>query len=141
MTAAAAVRDWRDLAACRDADPELFFDPERAAEAARSCAGCPVREACLDWALRHCQDFGVWGGVTEEKRRAARAAARAVPRAPVLCGAGRHLKNGPGRCQACAREYQRKREKTRVRDQSARAAARRAARPEKPRVRTKGLAA
>jgi WhiB family redox-sensing transcriptional regulator len=138
MTTALAARNWRDLAACRDTDPELFFDPGRAAEARQVCAGCPARAACLDWALRHREGHGIWGALDEEQRRAA--SSPADPRVPVLCAATRHLKNGPGRCAGCAREYQRKREKARVRDQSGRLA-RRAARPESPRARTRGLAA
>jgi WhiB family redox-sensing transcriptional regulator len=133
------MTDWRDLAACRDTDPDLFFADGRVAEAKQVCAGCPVRQACLEQALRKREGHGVWGGADEEERRALSAAAG--PRVPVLCGAGRHLKSGPGRCPGCAGEYQRKREKARVRDQSGRLAARRAAMPEKPRVRTKGLAA
>ncbi|MEJ8645170.1 WhiB family transcriptional regulator [Streptomyces sp. MS1.HAVA.3] len=34
------------------------------------CAGCPVRRACLDHALRTREPFGVWGGLTEEERHA-----------------------------------------------------------------------
>jgi WhiB family redox-sensing transcriptional regulator len=48
-------RDWRQDAACRDADPELFF-PEpgqlpQVAAAKEVCAGCAVRGPCLDNAL------------------------------------------------------------------------------------------
>lgn len=115
MTASAAeVADWRDLAACRGLDPELFFDPDRAAEAAQACAGCPVREACLDWALRNREGHGIWGGLDEDERRAADTSRR--PRASALCLSGRHLKDGPGRCPGCTREYQRQRETDRDRD-------------------------
>ena len=31
-----------------------------------------MRTACLDWALRHGQGYGIWGGTTEEERRALR---------------------------------------------------------------------
>ena len=47
-------RPWVALAACRDADPELFFsdgDGRGTAVALRICAGCPVNEECLEWAL------------------------------------------------------------------------------------------
>lgn len=73
--------DWRDHAACRDADPELFFPVGTAGpallqieQAKQICARCPVRAACLDWAIRNGQDAGVWGGTSEEERRALRAA-------------------------------------------------------------------
>ena len=69
--------DWRHQAACLEEDPELFFPVgtsgpavEQAAEAKLVCSGCPVREACLSWALETGQGFGVWGGLAEEERRA-----------------------------------------------------------------------
>jgi WhiB family transcriptional regulator, redox-sensing transcriptional regulator len=71
--------DWRDVAACRDHDPELFF-PEgttgpalaQADRAKRICAACPARSACLSFALRHGLGFGIWGGVAMEDRRTLR---------------------------------------------------------------------
>ncbi|MBD3550818.1 WhiB family transcriptional regulator [Streptomyces sp. SP18CM02] len=75
-TIAAPGRDWRYSAACAEVDPELFF-PARAenrplaqvAEAKKVCAGCPVSQQCLDWALETRQDSGVWGGLSENERR------------------------------------------------------------------------
>ena len=67
-------RHWRDQAACLGADPDLFF-PQRgeSAEPAREiCARCPVREACLDYALRNAITHGIWGGVSVRERRALR---------------------------------------------------------------------
>jgi WhiB family redox-sensing transcriptional regulator len=66
-------------AACREADPDLFFRPDaehvtdrlrREAQAKAICAGCPVRQACLAWALDTGQAFGIWGGADEDERRA-----------------------------------------------------------------------
>jgi WhiB family redox-sensing transcriptional regulator len=82
-TAIAAARaasdhrpDWRDNAACRDADPDLFFpaDDIRSARAQVKtakliCRGCPVRTTCLSWALGSGQEHGIWGGLTEDERR------------------------------------------------------------------------
>jgi WhiB family redox-sensing transcriptional regulator len=65
---------WRELAACRGADLDLFF-PGRgeSAEPARGvCAACPVRQPCLDYALTNRITHGVWGGLTERERRAPR---------------------------------------------------------------------
>ena len=65
---------WRELAACRGADLNLFF-PERgeSAGAARQvCAACPVRQACLDYAITNRITHGVWGGLPERERRAMR---------------------------------------------------------------------
>ena len=76
-TARAAARhaDWRDDAACRGADPELFFpDGENRYERAQvktaklTCRGCPVSVACLSWALASGQEAGIWGGLTEHER-------------------------------------------------------------------------
>ena len=65
-------RPWVGFAACRGADPQLFFsdgDSESTAVAVRICAGCAVQEECLDWALSARAAFGVWGGTTEQERR------------------------------------------------------------------------
>jgi WhiB family redox-sensing transcriptional regulator len=65
---------WRELAACRSADLEVFF-PERgeSAEPARQvCARCPVRQPCLDYAITNRISHGIWGGLTERERRAIR---------------------------------------------------------------------
>jgi WhiB family redox-sensing transcriptional regulator len=68
--------DWRDRAACRDTDPELFFPisdmgpgARQAAEAKAVCARCPVREQCLRHALDNGLDHGIFGGTTETERR------------------------------------------------------------------------
>ncbi len=67
--------DWRSAAACRSADPELFFPVSdsgpslvQATEAKAICAGCPVRRQCLAFALRTRQVHGIWGGLTERER-------------------------------------------------------------------------
>lgn len=89
--------DWRHRAACRDEDPELFFPVGNSgpallqiAEAKTVCRRCPVLSGCLSWALESGQDAGVWGGMSEDERRAlkrrnARTRARAseVPAPPA----------------------------------------------------------
>jgi WhiB family redox-sensing transcriptional regulator len=69
--------DWRHRAACRDVDPELFFPIGNTGpallqieEAKQVCRRCAVMEACLSWALGSGQDSGVWGGMSEDERRA-----------------------------------------------------------------------
>lgn len=71
--------DWRDLAACLDHDPELFFplgesgpSVPQIQDAKRVCARCAVREPCLAWALQNVMEHGVWGGSTDAERRAVR---------------------------------------------------------------------
>lgn len=69
--------DWRHYAACRDEDPELFFPIGNTGpallqieEAKAVCRRCSVIDACLAWALETGQDAGVWGGMSEDERRA-----------------------------------------------------------------------
>ena len=71
--------NWREVAACRDADPDLFFPVGTAGpalrqieEAKRICRACPAQALCLAWALDHGVGSGVWGGTTEDERRAIR---------------------------------------------------------------------
>lgn len=71
-----ARADWRKFAACRRAEPELFFPVSAAgqstAETERAkavCARCPVRRECLQFALATRQAYGVWGGMSEQERR------------------------------------------------------------------------
>jgi WhiB family transcriptional regulator, redox-sensing transcriptional regulator len=62
---------WRDQAACRGLDPDIFYpSSDEDADVAKSiCAMCPVREACLEYALANRERDGVWGGATERERR------------------------------------------------------------------------
>lgn len=73
--------DWRDAAACRHADPDLFFPAgttgdavEDTAAAIALCRRCPVREECLEFAMVTNQRYGVWGATSEEDRRRMRSA-------------------------------------------------------------------
>lgn len=66
-----APPDWRDLAACAETDPEVFFpdkgQPGR--DAKRICASCPVAVPCLESALATGERHGVWGGLSGRERR------------------------------------------------------------------------
>ncbi|MCL2803511.1 MAG: WhiB family transcriptional regulator [Micrococcales bacterium] len=69
--------DWRHAAACLSEDPELFFPVGNAGlalaqiESAKSvCARCDVGGDCLQWAIENNQESGVWGGLSEDERRA-----------------------------------------------------------------------
>ena len=80
-SAGAGRTDWRQQAACRSLDPDLFFPVSTSGaslsqiETARCvCERCPVRTACLRWAL----DAGQVSGIGE------------VPGEPHLS------QNGPG---------------------------------------------
>ena len=62
---------WRERGACRGLDPEIFYpaSDEEADPAKTICAGCSVRQACLEYALTRREKEGVWGGCTERERR------------------------------------------------------------------------
>ena len=62
---------WRQRGACRGLDPEIFYPEtdDEAAEAQAVCAGCAVREACLQFALDTREAEGIWGGTTGRERR------------------------------------------------------------------------
>ncbi len=65
---------WRDRAACKDLDTELFH-PRRGGNTAAPkavCAGCEVREPCLDDALATGVSCGIRGGMSERQRRGIR---------------------------------------------------------------------
>jgi WhiB family transcriptional regulator, redox-sensing transcriptional regulator len=71
--------DWREHAACRDTDPDLFFPVgttgpaiEQIENAKAVCRECEVQQTCLEYALVTNQDSGIWGGTSEEERRALR---------------------------------------------------------------------
>lgn len=62
---------WMHDAACRDYPVAWFFpdDGEGVRDAREVCGGCPVRRACLSYALRYRLNEGVWGGASERQRR------------------------------------------------------------------------
>ena len=72
------VLDWQVDAACRGQDVELFYNADaergarkrhRKAAAKAICAGCPVAEACLAWAVGVGEPHGIWGGLSAEERQ------------------------------------------------------------------------
>jgi WhiB family transcriptional regulator, redox-sensing transcriptional regulator len=65
------VRCWRDQAACLevvsvDYDPFFADAKDLQAEAIAICEACPVRDACLTFAVRTGQQYGIWGGQPQE---------------------------------------------------------------------------
>ena len=77
------------LAACRTADPAVFYHPEGERGPARRnrdnaakaiCGGCPIIADCRQEALANRESWGVWGGLTEDEREKIWAAqARRLP--------------------------------------------------------------
>ncbi len=64
---------WRKGAACNQSDPETFFAgtlfTNKAAQ--QICGHCPIREACLTWALDNptAAAHGIWGGLRPDERQ------------------------------------------------------------------------
>jgi WhiB family redox-sensing transcriptional regulator len=65
------VTGWRDRAACKDEDPDLFHpsSPAQAEAAKLVCRRCPVRSECLDNALAEGDEHAIRGGLTRAERR------------------------------------------------------------------------
>ena len=70
---------WQDKALCKTngVDVTVFFNddmlrgPEKQAResaAKKICTACPIKTECLEHALAVPENFGVWGGLTEEER-------------------------------------------------------------------------
>jgi WhiB family redox-sensing transcriptional regulator len=125
------VRCWRDQAAClevvtADYDPFFADSAELQAEAIAVCATCPVRDACLTFAVRTGQQYGIWGGQPHQiirrliaLERAGRPHSRQAPtRHPQAsrthCKRGHpfnaentyYTPDGHRRCRTCLREAQ-----------------------------------
>ena len=69
-----AVRNWRELAACRNtvtAGYDPFFDgTEQGEQAALAiCRTCRVQGECLAYAVATGQSYGVWGGRPQQELR------------------------------------------------------------------------
>jgi WhiB family redox-sensing transcriptional regulator len=126
-----AVRCWRDQAACRDvvtADYDPFFadSAESQSEAIAICETCSVRDACLTFAVRTGQQYGIWGGQPQQiirslialERAGRPSRRRAPPRHPQAskthCKRGHRFSadntyytpEGHRRCRTCLREAQ-----------------------------------
>ncbi|MFM7271470.1 MAG: WhiB family transcriptional regulator [Actinomycetes bacterium] len=76
---------WRRDALCRSSNPDLFFPigatglaADQIEAAKEICGICPVAEACLEFAMETNQEAGVWGGLTEDERRALKRAPAAA---------------------------------------------------------------
>jgi WhiB family redox-sensing transcriptional regulator len=63
---------WREDANCKSMNPDLFFPGPNTPidDVVEICFACPVRIACLEHALANGEILGVWGGLTQQERRA-----------------------------------------------------------------------
>lgn len=65
-----ALLEVSDQALCAEVDPELWF-PEKGGSSAAAktlCFACPIREACLAYAMTT-DEIGIWGGTSANDRR------------------------------------------------------------------------
>ncbi len=70
---------WQLRAACRGPQAAVFFPPatferkdqkaERERRAKDICRTCPVRQPCLDYAVKIKEPHGIWGGLNESERK------------------------------------------------------------------------
>lgn len=109
---------WMAQGACVGQDPNLWHpvgrnDPNEPIGKA-ICTGCPVQQACLNWALATKQSEGIWGGHTTPERRhidsgGLKQCADCLRHLPVHkfpeAGAGGNL---GVRCHACRNQRNRK---------------------------------
>jgi WhiB family redox-sensing transcriptional regulator len=65
-------QEWVERAACAGAGPDMFFQLKGGSNlpAKAVCATCPVRQECLDYAVGQPEQWGVWGGMDRNERRA-----------------------------------------------------------------------
>lgn len=71
-------REWMSDALCREVGEAPFYYPYEAEdEASRReldlaakaiCGVCRVSEQCLEYALKHKEVYGTWGGYTQSER-------------------------------------------------------------------------
>jgi hypothetical protein len=98
-----ALRDWRELAACRNivtARYDPFFDGTEGGERAALaiCRTCRVQGECLAYAVRTGQSYGVWGGTPQRELRHLIALDR-LGRAQIRWASARHRNAAKDRCE------------------------------------------
>lgn len=78
---------WDEHAGCKGQGPDLWFPKrgESTLKAKAICALCPVRPACLVYALEKGEKFGIWGGKSERERREMRRT-YALAERTCICG-------------------------------------------------------
>ena len=109
---------WQDDASCKGRPTRFWFATTMPPElmVGRAVAGdpyaygrsicnrCPVREACLTYALEAGERHGLWGGLDEAERHALRKRTKPVRKAPdhgTERGYKQHKRLGEDACQPC----------------------------------------
>jgi WhiB family transcriptional regulator, redox-sensing transcriptional regulator len=78
--------EWMAQGNCRLVPAETMFPSTGTGVtiAQAICAACAVRQTCLEYALLHRIDHGVWGGTSERERKRIAAARRRATRTSSL---------------------------------------------------------
>jgi WhiB family transcriptional regulator, redox-sensing transcriptional regulator len=125
------VRCWRNRAACLEVvsaeyDPFFADTAELQAAAIAICETCAVRDACLTFAVRTGQQYGIWGGQPQQfirrlialeragRPQSARVSASHPQASKTQCKRGHrftanntyYAPDGQRRCRTCLREAQ-----------------------------------
>ena len=79
MSALRTEDAWQVKAACRGPQATVFFPPtsferkdeklDRERRAKSICSTCPVRQPCLEYAMKIREPHGIWGGLSEGERK------------------------------------------------------------------------
>lgn len=98
------------VAACSEIGGDAWFpdpggDAQRITRQAQDvCRRCDVREACLQWALAN-DEWGTWGGLTEDERRRLPGTRRVIPVDDIdhgtEAGEKQHRRRGENPCWHC----------------------------------------
>lgn len=100
---------WKRDAACRGLPVELFFpskgDALTVRRAVETCQSCPVAAQCLEYCVRSGIHIGVWGGMTERRRRNELDRRNGKVRHQHVHGTNggyaRHMQEGTEVCEPC----------------------------------------
>jgi WhiB family redox-sensing transcriptional regulator len=116
VSSIAAQQVWMQDALCAQVDVGDIFYPETGGstrEAKAICAVCPVRAACLQYALDRNEQHGIFGGYSDRERRRMR---KGKPAERLLCQRGHEYakvgRRSDGSCVQCRRDAGRRYERS-----------------------------
>lgn len=65
------IDNWRAQAKCKDHNTNDFYlerGNRLTLQIKQLCKECPVREQCLEYAIKYHERFGIWGGMGHRSR-------------------------------------------------------------------------
>jgi WhiB family redox-sensing transcriptional regulator len=61
--------EWREQAACKNTTTSNFYpEKDEITHAKKVCEQCPVKQQCLDFAIKNHEVHGIWGGMGYRSR-------------------------------------------------------------------------